>query len=199
MFTFCFGYVTVSFGGIMGILDHEGLVIKIASRYNYFAERYSNVDKQDLIQEGWIAVVKKHDSYFTDKPDCALSTYLTNWIQDGIRTYIKKRSVFRRSLNNKAGESLNSYIRTQNSENEQEDGEEPVSSSESLINLCASASPEDELIALESVEEVLRAHTTPVDVNCRARKTKKYKQFKDILEEEVIIHEGRGRPRKCPH
>jgi len=168
----------------MAVLDHEGLVIKIANRYNYFAERYSNVDKQDIIQEAWVAVIKKHDSYYTDKPNCAISTYLTNWIQDGIRQYIKKRSVFRRSLNNKAGESLNSYIRTQNTENEQVDGEEPTSSSESLINLCASASPEEELIALESVEEVLRVYTEPIDNNGRARRTKKYIEFKDILGEE---------------
>ena len=38
------------------ILDHTGLIVKTARRYAYLAERYSNVEMEDLIQEGWLAV-----------------------------------------------------------------------------------------------------------------------------------------------
>jgi len=171
----------------MTVLDHEGLIVKIANQYSYFAERYSNVDREDLIQEGWVAVIRKHDDYYKNKVDCALSTYLTNWIQDGMRQYIKKRSVFRKSLSYRVGETLQNYVRIANIEKEPDNGEEPTSSADSLENLCTSSSPEEEIMALESLEEVLRAYTTPIDNNYRARRTNKYVQFKDLLEEELPI------------
>ena len=166
------------------VLDHEGLIVKIAHRYSCFVDCYSNVDRQDLIQEGWLAVVRKMDGYDPEKGK--LSSYLGAWISDAMRKYIKKRSVFRKSLSNREGESLSSYTRTPNTEREQEDGEGSISTPESLENLCTSSSPEEEIMALESVEKVLRAYTRPIELNSHARRTKKYKEFKELLEEDVL-------------
>lgn len=87
-------------------LTQKGLIIKILSHYKCYADRFSNVDYQDMIQESWIIVLIKIKEHNPDKG--AVTTFLWPWINDAMQKYIKHRSVYRRPI--RKGFTLNDYI-----------------------------------------------------------------------------------------
>jgi len=87
-------------------LEHKGLIIKILNSYRSYADSYSNVDYQDLMQEGWVAVLRKIENH--DPERGAVSTLLHPWIRDAMSRYIKHRSVYRRSI--RSGLKLSDYM-----------------------------------------------------------------------------------------
>jgi len=89
-------------------LEHKWLVNKIASKYAVTAGYYSSVDIYDLVQEGWLAVIKCIDKF---NPDLGfkISTYLTRCIHTAIIDYLRGRSLFRRAKR-WGGEKSNNYI-----------------------------------------------------------------------------------------
>lgn len=121
-------------------LDHYGLVLKEANRYRFFAERYSSVTYQDVIQEAWVAVIKKIEGHDAERG--TMSTYLTLWIRDAIRAYIRSAGVMTPRRSYKKNFSLGRYIMKRQG-------------IESIEFEIASPSPESILEGMEEADKVI--------------------------------------------
>lgn len=92
---------------MLNTLEHKGLVIKLANYYSNAANQYSNVDIEDLIQEGWLAILIKSDDYDPDRG--SISTFLFPWIKDAMYKFLRRRSVVRRPVSYNKGLKLSNY------------------------------------------------------------------------------------------
>lgn len=148
-------------------LDHYGLIIKTLRRYRGYANQCSNVDHEDLIQEGWLAIVNKIDGH--DPKRGAMSTYLMLWINDAMYKFVRRRSTVRKPIRCGQGMKLADYT---------------VSCCEFKEFLCRvhHDSPEDELEANQEVREQMRAYR--YKFKHLSRKAKKYHYIDSILKDD---------------
>ncbi len=148
-------------------LDHYGLIIKTLRRYRGYANQYSNVDHEDLIQEGWLAIVNKIDGH--DPKRGAMSTYLMLWINDAMYKFVRRRSVVRRPIRCGQGMKLSDYT---------------VSCCEFDEFVCRNHhdSPEDELEASQEVRQQLQDHRRKF--KWLSRKSNKYHYIDWILKDD---------------
>ena len=128
-------------------LDHYGLILKVLRRYENTAAYFSNVDREDLIQEGWVAIIRKIDGHNPDKG--SISTYLMLWVVDAMNQYIRHRSVMRKSMCSKTplAKAINE------------------SSEYFEYNYPQQVSPEDVVIGMESARVVVDEYINRVRVH----------------------------------
>ena len=90
------------------ILDNIGLVYKISGKYK---KLNSNIDLDDLNQEGYVALIKAVDNFDTNK-DIKFSTFAYTYIDYYIRNFISKQSAL--TLPKKLRKQINkiNYIET---------------------------------------------------------------------------------------
>lgn len=76
----------------MNPLDHEGLIVKEANRHKKNIIDHAHVGFDDLIQEGWISVMKAIESYEESKG--AVTTWVSKHINTAIIGYLRKHKVY---------------------------------------------------------------------------------------------------------
>ena len=76
------------------MVEHEWMILTLLKRYKKTADMIGNTVCEDLVQEGWLAIVRKIDGY--DPSRAKLSTYMFPWIEDAFRQYLRKSSTVSR-------------------------------------------------------------------------------------------------------
>ena len=154
------------------IIKHKGLIHMCLRDYIQLADLHSSVEKEDLIQEGWCAIIKKIDSH--DPKRGAMSTHLCLWINDAMRQYLLKRSTYsKRYYDRKTKVGLMGSINL------------PLDVKNIEEVLPHSISPEEELIGFEEALKHMEEFTSIPAQRYRAnagRPSKKYQLCKKYLE-----------------
>lgn len=150
--------------------DHKGLIMTVLRRYRGFATQYSNVDCEDLIQEGWLAIFNKIDGY--DPERAAISTYLMPWISDAMYKYIRRRGIVRKPIRCNKGVRLSDYTI-------------PICEFNEFVCRTYHDSPEDELEASQEVREQLKTYR--LKYKWLSRKPAKYHYVDWILTEDERV------------
>ena len=89
------------------VLNCEWMVLTLLNRYKATAYMIGNTACEDLMQEGWLAIVRKIDGY--DSTKGKLSNYMFPWIEDAFRQYLRKSSTVRKKRG-KAQLKLTEYM-----------------------------------------------------------------------------------------
>jgi RNA polymerase sigma factor (sigma-70 family) len=89
------------------MVEHKWMILTLLKRYKATADMIGNTACEDLVQEGWLAIVRKIDGY--DSTKGKLSTYMFPWIEDAFRQYLRKSSTVRKKRG-KAQLKLTEYM-----------------------------------------------------------------------------------------
>jgi RNA polymerase sigma factor (sigma-70 family) len=137
-------------------MAHKGLVLKVLQNYRRAAYEHSSADLDDLIQEGLIAVHRKIGSH--DPNRGAMSTYLTPWIHDAMQRYLRKRSLFRKTLSTKSAK-LAEYVQYYDLYSAEQYGSEDISPEQLLEGIQTAREVVDEYLEIQLKSYARKSNT----------------------------------------